>query len=82
MSVEDEFKKTERAGFFDKAVGFVTRGKYGVDEVVGYGFMDAETGEIFQESPTARAFKTGKTVAVLDMSKTRHVLQRDIVKRE
>ena len=82
MTAETNFRETRKAGTLDKIVNIATLGNYGVDELVGFGLMDADTGEIFQENPMFRALRTKKTVAVMDMSKTVHVLERHIVKRK
>ena len=49
MTVENGFRETREAGLLDKVVKTITLGKYGVDEIVGIGFKDSITGEIFQE---------------------------------
>ncbi len=82
MTAENNFQATEKAGLLDKVVGLVTLGKYGVDQVVGYGLRDDDTGEIFQESPMEHSVRTRRTVIVSDMSKTRHVLNIAIVQRK
>ena len=82
MSAENNFQATEKAGLLDKVVGLVTLGKYGVDQVVGYGLRDDDTGEIFQESPIEHSLKTRRTVSVSDTSKTRHVLKTTVVQRK
>lgn len=82
MSAENNFQATEKAGLLDKVVGLVTLGKYGVDQVVGYGLKDDYSGEIFQEDPTVHTLKTQRAVSVSDMSKTRHVLKTTVVQRK
>jgi len=82
MTAENNFQATEKAGLLDKVVGLFTLGKYGVDQVVGYGLRDDNTGEIFQESPIEHSIKTGRTVSVSDMSEIRHVLKTTVVQRK
>lgn len=82
MTAENKFQAVRKASLLDKVVGVVTLGRYGVDETVGYGLKDRNTGEIFQESPIIHSLRTGRSIIVDDMSKTTHVLERKIVKRE
>ncbi len=82
MTAENNFRETRKAGALDKIVNVITLGKYGVEELIGFGLMDFETGEIFQEDPIVHAFKTGRPVAVADMTKTEHVLERHVVRRK
>lgn len=82
MTAENPFHRTEKAGLLDKVVTFVTLGKLGVDESVAYGLLNEVDGEIIQDNPIVHALKTGKPVTVSDMSKHRHILQRNLVQRK
>ena len=76
MSVENPYQRSARGGCLDAFVGVVTMGRFGVETTAEYGLLDGETGEIFQETPIARSFKTGRPVLVDDLQKTRHVSRR------
>lgn len=81
MTAENSNQVKRNAGKLDKIVGFFTAGKYGVEETVAFGFKDDFTGEIFQGDPSVRALKTGLVVSVSDLSKTEHILKRELIKR-